>query len=268
MDISDRIESEVSLVIPGHLVFAFEEWIAELIRRAGDSADSPEAQEAVIKAVHLRDGFVAGSLRPVQTAELAAGAADWLQPQWPKDPEAVGDVERLAAFTRELLELRDHALAVAAKTTNIARVVAVDPGLREVLRSQTLVVLEFNHEPLEDVWKLDPAELLAVGSIFRDAIAVLDTIGWLPSEQTVTIEVAITPGHLAQLERVRVDLAMSILDSLDDRADLTEPDDTAKPEDVIRFEKAVAAHDETITAYRLTVQGLLQILRAAKLEAI
>jgi hypothetical protein len=84
MDISDRTECQVlPAAIPGHLVFAFEEWIAEVIRRA---CDSPEALGAVINAVHLRDAFVAGSLTSAQTAELAAGAASWLQPHWPKDP--------------------------------------------------------------------------------------------------------------------------------------------------------------------------------------
>ena len=88
MDISDRIESQVPPVaIPEHLVFAFEEWIAELIREACDSADSPQTQAAVIKAVHIRDGFVAGSLAPAQISALADGAADWLQPQWPTGPQ-------------------------------------------------------------------------------------------------------------------------------------------------------------------------------------
>jgi hypothetical protein len=255
MDISDRTESHVSPVaIPGRLVFALEEWIAEQIRRACDSDGSPEAQAAVIEAVHLRDAFVAGSPPPAQTAELVEGAADWLQPQWPKDPEAAGDVERLAAATRELRELRDHALAVAANSTNMGRVVAVDSGLREVLRSQTLLVLDFNHEPFEDVCDLEPAALLAIASIVRDAITVLDTIGWLATEQTATIEVPITAGHLAQLERLRADLAMSILESLDSREDLTEPEDLA------RFDQAIAAD-------RLVAHGLLQILRAATPES-
>ncbi len=103
MDVSNRIESEVPLLaIPDHLVFAFEEWIAELIREGCDSVDSPQAQEAVIKAVHIRDGFVAGSLTPIQISAVADGAADWLQPHWPTDPKGAGEVERLAAVTREL----------------------------------------------------------------------------------------------------------------------------------------------------------------------
>jgi hypothetical protein len=254
MDISNGIESEVPLLaIPDHLVFAVEEWIAEQIRRACDSADSPEAQDAVIKAVHIRDGFVAGSLTPAQIAELAEGAADWLRPQWPTDVKSAAEVQRLAALTRELLELRDHALAVAANTTNIARVVTVDAGLREVLRSQTLLVLEFNHEPFEELRDLAPAELLASAAIFRDAITVLDIIGWLASEQTATIEVSVSAGHLVQLERLRADLTQSILEGLDSRDELTEP------EDIARFDEAVAAD-------RCTVHGLRQLLRVGSLE--
>jgi hypothetical protein len=41
----------------GHLVFAFEEWIAELIGQARDSGGSPEAHSPAIKAVHFRDAF-------------------------------------------------------------------------------------------------------------------------------------------------------------------------------------------------------------------
>jgi hypothetical protein len=42
---------------------------------------------------------------------------------------------------------------------------------------QTLLVLEVNYEPFEEVRDLQPSELLDVASIFRDAIAVLDAIG-------------------------------------------------------------------------------------------
>jgi hypothetical protein len=255
MDISDRIESQVpGVAIPAHLVFAFEEWIAEQIREACDRHHSPENQSSVIEAVHVRDAFVAGSLTPQQTAELADGAASWLGPQWPKSTREADEVERLVGATRELLELRDRALAVTSNSDNISRVVTVDPGLREILRSQTLLVLEFNHHPFEDVRDLEPSELLGLASIFRDALAVLDTIGWLPTEQTATAGVAITPGHLAQLRRLRADVAMTILDRLDSREALTEPDD-------------IAEADEAIAADRLTAHGLLQLLQSCKPEA-
>jgi hypothetical protein len=242
------------VAIPEHLVFAFEEWIAEHIRQARDADNGQEARPAVFKAVHLHDAFVAGSLTPAQTAELAEGAACWLAPRWPRTPEDAEEVEQLVGATRELLELRDRARAAAIKNNNIPRVVTVDQGLREVLRSQTLLVLEFNHHPFEQVRDLEAVDLLATASIFRDAIAVLDSIGWLPTAQTATVEVAITPGHLAQLDRRRADVAMTILDRLDSREDLTEPDD-------------IAEADEAIAADRRTAHGLLQLIRACQLEA-
>jgi hypothetical protein len=255
MDISDRIESqEPCVAIPAHLVFAFEEWIAEQIRQACDRHDDPENQHSVIEAVHVRDAFVAGSLTPRQTAELADGAAGWLAPQWPKKTREADEVERLVGATRELLELRDRARAVASNSDNIPQVVAIDAGLREVLRAQSLLVLAFNHHRFEDVCDLEPAMLLGAASIFRDAMVVLDTIGWLATGQTATVEIAITPGHLAQLQRLRSDVATRILDRLDSREDLTDPDDLAEA-------------DEAIAADRLTAHGLLQLLLSCKPEA-
>ena len=129
-----------------------------------------------------------------------------------------------------------------------ARVLTVSPELVGVLRSQSLLVLEWNHEPLDDIRKLDPCELVALGSIFRDAIGVLDTIGWLPAEDTAPIEVAITPGHIAQLGRLRDDLSQAITEQLDSRAELTDPSDIAKA-------------DSAINANRLITHGLLQLIR-------
>lgn len=85
--------------------------------------------------------------------------------------------------------------------------------------------------------------------LFRDAIGVLDTIGWLPAEHTAPIKVAITQGHIAQLERLRDDLPEAIVEQLDSRAELTDPAD-------------IAQADAAIEADRLTTHGLLQLLRA------
>lgn len=122
-----------------------------------------------------------------------------------------------------------------------------------MLRSQSLLVLEWNHESLEDIRLLAPSELLALASIFRDAISVLDTIGWLPAEDTAPIEVAITAGHIAQLERLRVDLTQSIREQLDNRAELTDPDH-------------IAAADSAIESDRLTTDGLLRLIQAHALQ--
>jgi hypothetical protein len=159
MDISDRTESQVPPVaIPGHLVFAVEEWIVEALRQACDDFAKPEARAAVIQAVHLHDQFVAGTLMPSQIAELAARAADWLQPSRPESVEDADEVERLLGIARQLFELRDRALAVAGNS-DVPRLVTVDAELREVLRSQTLMVLEFGHEPFEQLRDLQPTSL-------------------------------------------------------------------------------------------------------------
>jgi hypothetical protein len=86
MDLSDRIESRDRLAIPDHLVFAFEEWIAELIIREACDGDSPETRDAVIKAVHFHDALATESLTPAQLAELAEGAAGWMSPSGPMTP--------------------------------------------------------------------------------------------------------------------------------------------------------------------------------------
>ena len=146
----------------------------------------------------------------------------------------------------QLFELRDHAQAVAGDRDDVPRLVTVDAELREVLRSQTLMVLEFGHEPFEQLCDLEPAEVLALATTFRDVFAILDVIGWLPTPQTIAVDVEITPSHLAQLEHRRVDLEQSICEQLDARQGLADD---------------IARADEFIQADRLTADGLLRILR-------
>jgi hypothetical protein len=129
-------------------------------------------------------------------------------------------------------------------------VLTVDPELVDVLRLQTLLVLEANHEPFEDVCDLAPAELLDVASIFRDGIAVLDAIGWLETEQTKAMDLVIPPGHIAQLRRRRAEIAMTIVDRVESRERLTDPDD-------------IAEADEAIDADRRAAHGLSRLLRAS-----
>jgi hypothetical protein len=235
MDIPDRIESRDSLVIPEHLVFAFDDWISELFRRALDAGDEVEGRAAAIKAVHVHDAFVAGTLTPAQLAELTQSAAHWMEPRWPSDPGDADTVARLLDVSRELLELRDRAQAIASKNDNISRVLTVEPGWRGLPRSQTLAVLEFHHDLLEDARDLAAAELLAVGSIFRDAIAVLDTIGWVAGEQDAEpAQVTVSAGHLGRLEQLRADMVLSILDSLSVRDEATDPDEIARIDRRIR----------------------------------
>jgi hypothetical protein len=268
MNIPDRTESQQSHVsIPDHLGFALLEVVDQGIREAADQPESDRQRIEVSQAVHLRDAYLTNSLTPAQTAELAQRAAQWLQ-NWPNDPMDTEEVKRLLHVAHDLLVLRDHALAIAHEQCDIdslrladhrsahedgTRVLAIAPDLAGMLRSQSLLVLEWNHEPLEDIRLLAPSELLALGSIFRDAIGVLDTIGWLPAEDTAPIEVAITSGHIAQLDRLRVDLTQSIHEQLDNRATLTDPDH-------------IAAADSAIETDRRITDGLLQLINAHALE--
>jgi hypothetical protein len=247
VDISDRIESRDSLVIPEYLVFAFEDWISELFRRALDTGDEVEGRAAAINVVHLQDAFVAGSLTPAQLAELAEGAAHWMEPRWPSNPGDADTVARLLDVSRELLELRDRARAIASKNDNISRVLTVEPGWRGLLRSQSLAILEFKHDLLDEARDLAAAELLGAASIFRDAIAVLDSIGWVAGEQNAEpAQVTVSAGHLDRLEQLRADVVQSVLDSLSVRDEATDPDEIARIDQRIRDARRSAAELEQI----------------------
>jgi len=100
---------------------------------------------------------------------------------------------------------------------NGARIVAVHPSLHASLRQQTLVVLEFNHHPFEELRALSSAEQLAAAQTFRDAFAVLDALGWdEPAEPRAAapVDVPFTPGHIAHLRVAHHDLTLSIRDRL------------------------------------------------------
>jgi hypothetical protein len=106
---------------------------------------------------------------------------------------------------------------------NGVRIVAVLPSLHDVLRQQTFAILEFTHEPFEDFRLLKPAERHATATVFRDAFAVLDAIGWTPQPCAGTVDVPFTPGHLAQLRRLRDDLTTAITDRLAPGDEPTDP---------------------------------------------
>jgi hypothetical protein len=130
--------------------------------------------------------------------------------------------------------------SMSASQRNDVRTIAVDPSLVEILRQQTLLVLEVNHEPFDDVRDLAPAELLALASVWRDAIAVLDTIGWLPIPGVAMIDVVLTRGHVLELRRLRQDEALAIVVCLEDRDTLTAVEDLADIDAQIRRRRFVA----------------------------
>jgi hypothetical protein len=242
MDISDRIESrDLLAAMPERVAVVIQEWIAELLRRASD-------HQAVVEAVRLRDALLTRSLRPVALASLAEGAVGWLTERHPEDSDGADEVER------ELLELRDRARSLVGKRDTVSAVRLIDPGLRDLLRSQTLMILEFTHERWEEARDLPPSALLIVAVIFSDAFAVLDTIGWLAGEHDATpAEVPITHGHVAQLRWLRDDVALSVVTNLEGRDELTDPDD-------------IAAVDQDIQTARQVVRDLWRIIDAPRAE--
>jgi hypothetical protein len=97
---------------------------------------------------------------------------------------------------------------------NDACMISVGPEQADVLRHQTLVVLEANHYYFEDLLDFGPDAQFALSVIYRDAFAVLDAIGWAPDPALGTVEVPLTCGHVEQLRRRRYDLAHANIDRL------------------------------------------------------
>jgi hypothetical protein len=93
-----------------------------------------------------------------------------------------------------------------------ACVVSVDPSTADVLRHQTLVVLEANHYFFEEILEFGPEAQHALSDIYRDAFAVLDAIGWRRPDEPVTVEVEFTAGFVEQLHRRRYDLGHTNID--------------------------------------------------------
>src|ERR1700712_4199963 len=106
---------------------------------------------------------------------------------------------------------------------NDACLIAVDPSLGEILRRQTLVVLEAHHHYFEDLLDLSPQAQYALSVIYRDAFVLLDALGWSPAPASTTIDVPLTAGHILQLRRRLQDLLHTNLDRLTTRDRQTDP---------------------------------------------
>jgi hypothetical protein len=103
----------------------------------------------------------------------------------------------------------------------------------------------------------DPAEVLALATIYRDAFAVLDVVGWTTAISNDPTNVPLTAGHVTQLRRLRSDLALAIVDRLAARGGLTS-------------QVAVAEVDSYTLVNRMSIKGLGRLLaayeQASKLE--
>lgn len=96
-------------------------------------------------------------------------------------------------------------------------VVPVDREVGEVVRSQTIVVLEANHYYFERIEDFGPEAQYALSVIYRDAFAVLDALGWDPRvarDGDGVTGVPLTPGHVDQLRKRRFELGHRNIDRL------------------------------------------------------
>jgi hypothetical protein len=103
---------------------------------------------------------------------------------------------------------------MSTQQRNDACLISIGPEQADVLRHQTLVVLEANHYYFEDLLDFGPEAQHALSMIYRDAFAVLDAIGWAPDPAQETVEVPLSAGHVERLRRRRYDLAHANIDRL------------------------------------------------------
>jgi hypothetical protein len=102
---------------------------------------------------------------------------------------------------------------MSTQQPNSACLVPVDPSTADILRRQTLIILEANHYYFEEILELGPEAQHALSVIYRDAFAVLDAIGWRrPEPPLATVDVPLTAGFIEQLRRRRYDLGHTNID--------------------------------------------------------
>jgi hypothetical protein len=132
---------------------------------------------------------------------------------------------------------------MSAVKRNDAAVVGVDPSTADVLRRQSLVVLEANHYFFEELLEFGPEAQFALAQRYRDAFAVLDAVGWRrPAEPPESVDVPLTRGHVEQLFRCRYELGHANIDRLAVR------DATSDPAVRAEIDVAIAADREAAIA--------------------
>jgi hypothetical protein len=96
---------------------------------------------------------------------------------------------------------------------NDACLISVDPSTADILRRQTLLILEANHYYFEDLLEFGPEAQHALSVIYRDVFAVLDAIGWRrPELPPATVDVPFTAGFVEQLRQRCSDLGHANID--------------------------------------------------------
>ena len=130
---------------------------------------------------------------------------------------------------------------MSTKQRNGAAIVGVDPSTADVLRQQTLVVLEANHHYFEQILAFGPEVQFALSVRYRDAFAVLDAIGRRrPDEPPTSVGVPMTPGFTQQILRRRYDLGHTDIDRLATRDGESDPAARAEIDQAIAADRAAA----------------------------
>lgn len=132
---------------------------------------------------------------------------------------------------------------------NSACLVRVDPSTVDVLRRQTLVVLEANYYFFEEILEFGPEAQHALSVIYRDAFAVLDAIGWAETQAAGPVDVPLTAGHIDQLRRCSHDLRVTNINRSDQLDTASDQEATAIRDDLAANLAAVHTLDHLFSDY-------------------
>jgi hypothetical protein len=133
---------------------------------------------------------------------------------------------------------------MSVQQRNDPRVLTVDRPTAEVVRAETLAVLEVNSHHFDDVERYGAAGRRALRALYAEAFAVLDAVGWGDDPPPASVAVPLTAGHMAQLRERRRELGHLNLDRLSPLA--AEPPD---PEAIDATRRAAQALDRLQTAF-------------------
>jgi hypothetical protein len=145
-----------------------------------------------------------------------------------------------------------------AQQDNPACLVSVDRYTADVLREEAKKILEFNHDPFEDLRFFEPRSQYAFSLPFRDAFAVLDAIGWArdPEANQRARHIPMTNGLIDQLYRRRRDLNATNIDRTNELQDAENDETIAEIRSAITLDRlAIKAIDRAIDEYARTVEA-------------
>jgi hypothetical protein len=135
--------------------------------------------------------------------------------------------------------------------------ISVDRYTADVLREEAKKVLEFGHDPYENLRTLVPRDQYALSNDFRDAFAVIDAVGWAWSPETDqrAVEIPLTDGLADQLFRRRCDLRATNLDRLEALDEAKTPKEIVKLRTEITIDRLAArALDRVLDLYAREIQ--------------